>query len=305
MPGPMHKRSWRRRPHRTRPRRYAVRPCGILCACAALLVGFAEPVAAQQRAFEVGLANVLGSALVGGIGRALSGGSFVEGLRRGAESGAVVFAGKWVASRTATPLDQAAGRLVGQAGASMLRNAVQGEERFGRLTFVAGPVVVDVGGGVRARPDVGTLARAAALAADGEHRFEPSLSLRLLALTFTREPDIDWPYEGVTKEGNILFDGRVREEGEAERYWREIVAHEAVHLVQQDVNSIVFVQPLLDRVLDDPPFTLNLGNRPLRPLEYVTCGTRCLTETEAFALAQDEAWQAELYRSRSLWRPGK
>lgn len=255
------------------------------------------PSVAYGQSFEttarVAAFNVVGHAVVGGVGALLRGDDFIEGVKRGAEAGGVVFAGKWVASRR-SPWAQAPGRLIGQVGASMLRNSLTGRDRLERITLLIGPVVLDFEDGLHVRPDLGVIAYTIVLGARNDLHFDVGVSLRHLAIGFVQEaaPDssansVVW---GSTGAGQIWVRTGADE---------CVHAHEAVHLIQFDVEAIAFTY-LIPETLD-LPFSLSFGRPVSSALEMLSTGLYTWTEPEAFGLAGFKRWDLGVYNTVTLW----
>jgi len=206
--------------------------------------------------FTVLAGNATLGALTGGVLQKLKGGSFKDGFVRGALGGAVIYAGK----RTAA-LDfwgaGLLGREVNAVGVSMVRNASDGQGTFSRLFLPLGPlpvrVTVGLTDGFHVQPQLDLSAAAwltyglvesrlsldlgqslssgaAAFRADRRQLLEDGVSLGGFAVArsvFLSDP-LAFP---------VPFD------------WGKVVAHEQVHVLQQDFVLTAWSQPLAEAVL--------------------------------------------------------
>jgi hypothetical protein len=165
-----------------------------------LFAGWTAPLPAQSRSEEwtapqwvgdvtfVG-ANALMSGVSAGILQRLRGGSFRDGLARGAFGGSVQYAGKRLAAQH---FDGAGllGRQVSATGVSMVRNAADARPTFDRLLFPLGPLhlYVHLSDGVTVRPKVNlrALITLISAAAHTELRWDAGATLSAGAPCFTR-----------------------------------------------------------------------------------------------------------------------
>lgn len=101
--------------------------------------------------------NAVIGGLTGGVLQKLKGGSFADGFARGALGGSVIYAGKRVAAQRFWAAGLL-GREINAVGASVVRNAADGEATFGRLFLPLGPLplraMLAIRNGVRVQPQI-------------------------------------------------------------------------------------------------------------------------------------------------------
>lgn len=199
-------------------------------------------------------ANALLGGLTSGAMRALGGGSFREGFLSGLPGGAAVYAGKRLAAER---FDGAGllGRQLGSAGTAMVVNAGAARPLLDRVVLRAGPLLVDVAPG---RGPPGLRIDPVALGWIVYGVAEPHLDLdwsRSLSAgapvfrtdgTVIRLGDEDAHAAGVTSAG-VIFIADVPAYGD--RVFERSLAHERVHVVQQDFFAGAWTGPLADRLL--------------------------------------------------------
>lgn len=118
------------------------------------LVSLSEPLSAQAtirgEAAALGVNALLGG-LTSGVGGWMRGGSFLESFGAGVLGGSIAFAGKRIAASQATGAGLA-GRFVGSVGASMVLNGSRAEGLFETIVLPVGPLnVYRIGGAGEAR----------------------------------------------------------------------------------------------------------------------------------------------------------
>jgi hypothetical protein len=200
--------------------------------------------------------NAVMGGLTAGLVRSFRGQPFAPAFVAGALGGATTYAGKRVAVERFAGAG-AMGRLVAATGASMVRNVTSGERLLSRLTLPAGPVWLEVrrgpnGTSVGARVDPAALGWLLYGIVEAELVLDAAESLSAGAPVFrTRGKllsfgDGDDHAAGVTNAGVIYF-ADVPAYGKS--FERRALAHERVHVLQEDALAIQWTDPLADRAL--------------------------------------------------------
>jgi hypothetical protein len=244
---------------------------GVLAACAL----FASPVAAQDPCFggstesdagctldaprwagqvaSLGANGILGG-LTAGLLQHFRGGSFSDGFTRGMLGGAASWVGKWIAAESFGGAGLV-GRTVSGTGASIVRNASEGVPLLDRLVVPFGPVWLEVRPArrtVHARIDVAGLAWLTYAVIEPELTLDAGASLSAGAPIFRTDGKLlsfggDAVHAaGATSAGIILL-ADVPAYGE--EYERRSLAHERVHVLQEDQFAIQWTDPVLTRVV--------------------------------------------------------
>lgn len=230
----------------------------------ALLLPVAPPeAAAQERPDASGQVVTLGvnavlSGLAAGAVQKLRGGSFRDGLARGALGGGIAYLGKRVAVQR---FDGAglAGRQVAAVGSSIVGNAAAGRGTLEQLVLPVGfaRLYLDASDGIRARAriDLHSLLWTAYAAVTPELRFDAAASLSAGAPVF-RSPGyvLGWDetgdeVAGFTPAGVILLSDLSGPGDLGERMSPVIFAHERIHVIQYDQLFAAGSAPLQEWVL--------------------------------------------------------
>ena len=128
-------------------------------------------------------ANIVYNAIIGGIGAKKNNQKFIDGMWKGAVGGALIGAGKYVASNNqkfAWP-----GRLIVWTGNSIVYNVVQGKPPLSTYYCTLGPLSLSVGKeGVKPRASLAGIVAIAAGYATGGH-IDLKTSLRFGTTVFT------------------------------------------------------------------------------------------------------------------------
>lgn len=198
-------------------------------------------------------ANAALGGLAAGIVQKLRGGSFQDGLARGALGGGVAFLGKRVAVER---FDGAglAGRQLAAVGNSILLNAGAGRPSLERLVLPVGFARLHLGTGEEPRArvslDLHGLVWTAYAAAVPELRFDAAASLSAGAPVF-RSPGyvLSWDetgdeVAGFAPAGVILLSDHTGREGRGGATDPVIFAHERVHVLQYDQSFAAWSDPL-------------------------------------------------------------
>jgi hypothetical protein len=239
--------------------------------CAAL----ANPTDAQQYAGEpdgadtprwighltVLAVNSLIGALTGGIVQRLRGGSFENGFAWGAGGGVVIYVGKRIAAERFWGAGLA-GREVVSVGSSMVRNASEGRPVFSRLLMQLGPLPMRLdmrlteGLQVKPRVDVFALERLGYGLADGRLHLELGESISSGAPVF-QATDEGILSRGVTVRGltqaRTVFLSDPRRLSVSAQDREKTLAHERVHVLQQDFILTAWNDPVTDVLLRQVP----------------------------------------------------
>lgn len=202
--------------------------------------------------------NATIGALTAGVVRKLRGGSFKDGLLRGALGGAVGYAGKRVAGRTFWGAGFL-GREINAVGVSMVRNASDGEPALGRLFLPLGPVPLrarlETRNGVRLQTQLDLVAAGRLMGGLFESGLSLNLSQSLSSGAPIFEADGRWLVEaehgvrGYAIARSVFL-------GDPERYpgvsasQADVLAHERVHVLQQDFVLTAWGDPFAGLALD-------------------------------------------------------
>jgi hypothetical protein len=285
-------------------------------ACAALLAGAAVAAAAAPAAAQcpgatsvadvcpldpqrwVGEFTALGAnALLGGVTagvtRALGGGAFRDGFMRGLVGGTAVYAGKRVATERFAGAGLL-GRQVAAAGVGLVRAAGSGEPALARVPVPIGPLWLDVRPAERrltARLDVAALGWIVYGVLEPELHFAAGRSVSSGAAVFrTRDRVLLYGDSahaaGVTNAG-VVFVADVPAYGDA--FLERALAHERVHVIQQDFLSLLWTDPLARRVVRD----VCPASRVLRSID-VNLSTELMRGVgRFFKRHEDRPWELE------------
>lgn len=200
--------------------------------------------------FSLAASNALVGGVAAGAARALGGGSFMDGFRRGAGGGALHWLGKRM---VVAGFDgrHIVGRQVAALGTSVIANASSGRTSFERLFFPVGPVALEID------------------SRDGRRTFKPSVSVydlvRIGHAAVHDDLALDWKTSLTT--GTTVFQGYRRvlhsrgidgsaagsvvHVEEAQPYMREqIIDHEMVHVLQRDLIARAWFYPLERRIIE-------------------------------------------------------
>jgi hypothetical protein len=199
-------------------------------------------------------ANSLIGALTGGILQQIRGGSFSDGIARGALGGGIVYLGKRV---TVARFDGAGflAREIAAVGTSIVRNASDGVPTFSRFVFPVGPTRLHVtpaaDNPLRMSVDLAELIWMTYAVAEPALSLEVGKSLSAGAAVFVAENRAirrdDEFIQGLTGPGTIFLAGRAVANPDA------VFAHERVHIIQRDFYSQAWFLPLERWLLRNTP----------------------------------------------------
>jgi len=195
--------------------------------------------------------NALLGGLTAGVMRRLDGGEFRDGFASGALGGATTYAGRRVA---VARFDGAGllGRQVSGVGASMVRNAGEGDGILDKIVFPLGPVRLHVDRTrefrVQPRVSLHDLAWTVGFALRSGTEFDASASLSAGAPVF-RSPLRR--FRGPDGEGTdgVAVAGVIGLSDVPEERLRTVFPHERVHVLQNDFAFLVWSDPAESRLL--------------------------------------------------------
>lgn len=198
--------------------------------------------------------NALVGGLTAGVWRQLSGGSFEEGFAGGALGGSVAYAGKRVAAESFAGAGFL-GRDLAAVGSSVVRNAADGRPLLDSLALPVGPVRLHLSprdpGGPRVEADVAELYWVTYGLIDHRLELDAGESLSSGAFVFDAErPLVDPDGERVlgTAAGGAVFLSP-----QSERQRARSLAHERVHVLQQDFVHHAWFRPLEEHLARSLP----------------------------------------------------
>jgi len=210
--------------------------------------------------FTVLAGNTAIGALTGGLLQKLRGGSFKDGFARGALGGAVIYGAKRVVVQRFWGAGLL-GRELDAVGVSLVRNASEARPSFSRMFLPVGPLPfranLDLAHGVRVQPQLDLSAAGWLLYGLYETRLTPDVgqSLSSGAMVFHADRrlilDQGRPISGFTASRSIFAsDPLALTGGET---WGLVLAHERVHVLQQDFVLTAWSQPLAELALGRLP----------------------------------------------------
>jgi len=199
--------------------------------------------------------NAVMGGLTSGLVQWFGGRPFADAFVAGALGGATTYAGKRLAVEPFAGAG-AIGRVLSATGGSMVRNATSGERLLSRLTLPVGPVWLEIrrgagGASVGARVDPAALGWMVYGIIEPELDLDAGESLSAGAPVFRTRGKLlsfgdDSHAAGVTNAGIIYF-ADVPAYGRS--FERRALAHERVHVLQEDALAIQWTDPLADRSL--------------------------------------------------------
>lgn len=275
----------------------------LLCGLAA-----ASPDAARaQVSFgdEVELigANALLGGLTAGLAMWARGEPFLEAFGLGSIGGAVQYAGKRLATARA-PGAGLAGRAIGALGASMVRNVAADRGVLDRWHMPFGPIVFDFGfapdsQGVRVRLHLGRTIFLARMIVNDELELDVAETVSAGAPVFEAPRRMIQGYNGREIGGMELWSTiALSDRGLLPPFdYGRLLAHERVHLVQDDFLNIAWADPLDDWLVRRLPW----GETIVR---YVDVGGAYMAIAGVFLLMlpyEDRPWEDEAARLEAGW----
>ena len=200
-------------------------------------------------------ANGVIGGLTAGLVQRFRGGSFADGFAAGLLGGSATYVGKRIAVERFAGAGLI-GRSVSAAGASVVRNAGDGDALLSRLTLPVGPVWLEVlpGRGIHARVDAAALGWLVYGLAEPELHIDIGESVSAGAAVFRTRGKLlaiggdDVHAAGVTNAG-VIYLANVPAYGES--FERRSLAHERVHVLQEDALAIQWTDPLASAILED------------------------------------------------------
>lgn len=200
--------------------------------------------------------NALLGGLTAGVMRHLDGGDFREGFTRGALGGATAYAGRRMAVGRFSGAGLV-GRQISGVGASMVRNAGEGDGALEKLVFPLGPVRLHVDRTreltVRPRVALHELAWTVGFALRSGTEFDASASMSAGAPVF-RSPLRR--FRGPHGDGadGVAVAGVIGLSDVPEERLRTVFPHERVHVLQSDFAFLVWSDPVESRLLSRHPW---------------------------------------------------
>jgi hypothetical protein len=225
-------------------------------------------------------ANALMSGVSAGMLQRLRGGSFRDGLARGALGGSVKYGGMRISAQR---FDGAGllGRQVAATGTSMVRNASDARPTFDRLLFPLGPLhlYVQFSDGIAVRPkiDLTAFITLISAAAQPELSWDAGASFSAGALVF-RALDRQLMNGGKSVDGFVGGGSIFLSDLASADYLAHVFAHERVHVLQGDWLFQVWSDPAESLILNNIPggstlyryLDFNMLARQLRARFYQT-----------------------------------
>ncbi len=206
--------------------------------------------------FTVLAGNATIGALTGGVLQKLKGGSFKDGFARGALGGAMGYAGKRIAVQNFWGAGLL-GREINAVGVSVVRNASDGRPTFSRLFLPLGPLplraTLDLSNGLQVQPQLDLSAMGWLTYGLLETRLmlDGGKSLSSGAVVFQADRrrilDSGRTVGGFAVARSIFLSDPLAFPGTGD--WATVVAHERVHVLQQDFVLSAWSQPLADLAL--------------------------------------------------------
>jgi len=188
--------------------------------------------------------------LTAGLVQHFRGGSFRDGFTRGMLGGAVAYAGKRASAERFAGAG-VLGRMVAAAGASGVRNASEAAPLFSRLTLPVGPVWLDVSpaeGSITARLDAVALGWLIYGIAEPELALDWGETLSSGAPVFETDGKLlelrgDSVHAAGLTNAGIIFIADIPAYGT--NYRERYLAHERIHVLQEDQLAIQWTDPAL------------------------------------------------------------
>lgn len=241
-----------------------VRRAFLVCIAALLALAVVRPPPLRAQASPAGelavfAANVLLGGVTAGVSARLHGASFLDGLGDGALGGAAVYAGKRL-STAHVPGAGLAGRVVGCVGASVIRNAAIARPPLHRIIVPVGPVSFyatrgEHGVAVSPKLNLGRGIYLGYLVVHDAHEIDWARSLSAGAPVFRTPRLPSYAAEG-REAGGLELLGAISAADTVlshDAHRRFVLAHERVHLVQDDVITISWTDPIEDWLLGRVP----------------------------------------------------
>jgi len=204
-------------------------------------------------------ANALVGGLTAGFGSWARGGAFPRAFLNGAAGGSLQYAGKRLVSAP-TPGAGLGGRLVGATGASMVRNGAMGHAPFHLVVIPVGPINLHWrtdpdSGGITARLHLGRTVFLARMLLKEDLRLDLGETLSAGAPVFQAADRVIEGRGGRDVGGMELWATVVLSDPDLLPPFDRghLLAHERVHVVQDDFLSIAWAGPIEDWALGRIP----------------------------------------------------
>jgi hypothetical protein len=245
-------------------------------------------------------ANAILGGVTAGIAQRHSGGSFRDGFTRGFLGGAVIYAGKRVASERFAAAGLI-GREVAAVGGSMVDNAAAGRGTFERLVLPVwiGRVYIDRppgGGRVQVAPRLDLMATFWTVhgLVEDELRFDARRTLSAGAPVFMTDNRLivlagdEGHASGVTAAG-VLYLSDVPAFGEFRG--PRLFAHERIHALQMDQIFLTWLRPVEQALIGRIPG----GDRVLQYVDVNLSTELLLAMSLVFPEHRDRPWELEAF----------
>lgn len=245
----------------------------------------------QAHVFVLGINAAVG-ALTAGVVQYATGGSFETGFLRGAAGGGLTYAGKLFSTRH-TFGAKLIGRQTAAIGASVTRNAITGAGPLERLSLPLGPIRINLSSEESwVTLDLPTLVGAVYGMTRPGSEFNLGESLATGTLVF--EVDLIRPDRnnhrilGNAIGGTVLY----RRDPLSVVPVEDIIAHEMIHVIQNDFEAIAFGTPFEEWAIQWLPKSI------ASPMRHLDLGTQMVIRTIpklAGVESRDAPWEREAH----------
>lgn len=221
------------------------------CAAQTDTIGFNVPAPKWIGQFTTFSANAVLGGITGGVIQKVRGGSFKDGFTRGAFGGAIIYSGKRLAASRFSGAGFI-GREVAAVGSSVVRNASDGIGSFDRLIFPVAFAKIywdRPAKNIQPKLDVVSAGYTVYGIIEDELTFDARESVSAGAMVFRTNNKViatkrdDEHAAGLQAEGVIL---RADVPGFGDKFLKLALAHERVHVLQDDQIFITLNDPLDD-----------------------------------------------------------
>jgi hypothetical protein len=245
--------------------------------------------------------NMLLGGVTAGLRQWQADGSFLDGFWRGAAGGLGTYAGKVIVTQD-FPGAGFAGRSVAAVGASITRNASEGQPTFHRLIIPVGPVRLHWqpgAGTIHPSLDVigvATLVTNAMNSRDAVLDIDGSLSSGAPVLR-ARNWTPDWGWHARHEAGAILMGGANADYDGYDTFMRRVLHHERIHVLQYDQAYILWGDPAERAVLE----ALGAPGLLVRHLDF-SMHVPLFLGLKQVLRYDDRPWEREAEHLSGTWR---
>lgn len=227
-------------------------------------IGFNVPAPKWVGQFTTFSANAVLGGVTAGVIQRIRGGSFKDGFTRGAFGGAIIYSGKKLAASRFFGAG-VMGREVAAVGSSVVRNASEGRGTFDRLVFPVAFVKLywdRTAGSLQPKLDVVSAGYTIYGIVEDELKFDAHESASAGMMVFRTDNKViatktdDQHAAGLQAEGVIL---RADVPGFGEKFLKLALAHERVHVLQDDQIFLTLNDPVDDWVWRRTTATRKVG----------------------------------------------